>query len=153
MRRRNDVDRLLADDRQGICRETRTNGRDLARVDREAPTEAAARLACDRDPACNLVRAARRIPGRGDHRLQEVLLESGGVLSQRAGFPLERPAGSCRFHADPRVAARVLLLASAEAGPPAGMSWLLATLAIWGALLRMPMYGACSLLLAAGSAG
>jgi arylsulfatase A-like enzyme len=29
-------------------------------------------------------------------------------------------------------------------------AWLLATLAIWGALLRMPMYGACSLLLAGG---
>ena len=31
-------------------------------------------------------------------------------------------------------------------------SWLFATLAIWSALLRMPMYGACSLLLAAGLA-
>ena len=29
-------------------------------------------------------------------------------------------------------------------------SWLFATLAIWAALLRMPLYGACSLLLAAG---
>ena len=29
-------------------------------------------------------------------------------------------------------------------------SWLFATLAIWSALLRMPLYGACSLLLAAG---
>jgi arylsulfatase A-like enzyme len=29
-------------------------------------------------------------------------------------------------------------------------SWLFATLAIWGALLRMPMYGACSVLLAGG---
>ena len=32
-------------------------------------------------------------------------------------------------------------------------SWLFATLAIWSALLRMPMYGVCSLLLAAGLAG
>ena len=31
-------------------------------------------------------------------------------------------------------------------------SWLFATLAIWSALLRMPMYGACSLVLAAGLA-
>ena len=31
-------------------------------------------------------------------------------------------------------------------------SWLFATLAIWSALLRMPMYGACSLFLAAGLA-
>src|SRR5215469_6881432 len=31
-------------------------------------------------------------------------------------------------------------------------SWLFATLAIWSALLRMPIYGACSLLLAAGLA-
>jgi hypothetical protein len=30
--------------------------------------------------------------------------------------------------------------------------WLFATLAIWSSLLRMPMYGACSLLLAAGLA-
>jgi arylsulfatase A-like enzyme len=30
------------------------------------------------------------------------------------------------------------------------VSWLLATLAIWGALLRLPLYGVCSLLLAAG---
>ena len=29
-------------------------------------------------------------------------------------------------------------------------SWLFATLAIWAALLRLPLYGACSLLLAAG---
>ena len=29
-------------------------------------------------------------------------------------------------------------------------SWLFATLAIWSALLRMPLYGGCSLLLAAG---
>jgi len=29
-------------------------------------------------------------------------------------------------------------------------SWLLATLAIWGALLRAPLYGACTLILAAG---
>jgi arylsulfatase A-like enzyme len=29
-------------------------------------------------------------------------------------------------------------------------SWLFATLAIWAALLRMPLYGACSLILAAG---
>ena len=29
-------------------------------------------------------------------------------------------------------------------------SWLFATLAIWSALLRMPLYGACNLLLAAG---
>ena len=29
-------------------------------------------------------------------------------------------------------------------------SWLFATLAIWAALLRMPLYGACTLLLAAG---
>jgi arylsulfatase A-like enzyme len=29
-------------------------------------------------------------------------------------------------------------------------SWLFATLAIWGALLRLPLYGACSLILAAG---
>ncbi len=34
--------------------------------------------------------------------------------------------------------------------PLRAVSWLLATLAIWGALLRMPMYGACSLLMAAG---
>ncbi len=31
-------------------------------------------------------------------------------------------------------------------------SWLFATLAIWSALLRMPLYGACSLVLAAGLA-
>ncbi len=31
-------------------------------------------------------------------------------------------------------------------------SWLLATLAIWAALLRLPMYGVCSLILAAGLA-
>ena len=31
-------------------------------------------------------------------------------------------------------------------------AWLLATLAIWGALLRAPLYGACTLLLAAGLA-
>jgi arylsulfatase A-like enzyme len=31
-------------------------------------------------------------------------------------------------------------------------SWLLATLAIWGALLRLPLYGICSLVLAAGFA-
>src|SRR5207248_592473 len=31
-------------------------------------------------------------------------------------------------------------------------SWLFATLAIWAALLRLPMYGACSLLLAVGLA-
>jgi arylsulfatase A-like enzyme len=31
-------------------------------------------------------------------------------------------------------------------------SWLFATLAIWSALLRMPIYGACSLLMAAGLA-
>ena len=31
-------------------------------------------------------------------------------------------------------------------------AWLFATLAIWSALLRLPMYGACSLVLAAGLA-
>ena len=31
-----------------------------------------------------------------------------------------------------------------------GASWLFATLTIWAALLRLPLYGACSLLLAAG---
>ena len=65
-------------------------------------------------------------------------------------FPWTVPLG----HAVLMVVPGVLLAAVNRIWPdPVSLrweSWLLATLAIWSALLRMPLYGACSLLLAAG---
>ena len=71
-------------------------------------------------------------------------------LSIREGFPLDRPRLPRCFVANPRAGDRCHDAASAATGVPARGSWLFATLAIWSALLRLPLYGACTLLLAAG---
>jgi arylsulfatase A-like enzyme len=65
-------------------------------------------------------------------------------------FPWSVPASHAALMAIAGVAVAVVSrlrpgLVSVRAG-----SWLLATLALWGALLRLPLYGLCSLALAAG---
>ena len=82
---------------------------------------------------------------------QEVLLESGGILSNGAGFPLDASRWATRpcWSIPGLVVAAVSRLRPGLVSLRAG-SWLFATLAIWAALLRMPLYGACSLLLAVG---
>jgi arylsulfatase A-like enzyme len=67
-----------------------------------------------------------------------------------ADFPWTVPLGHVLLVLIPAV---VLALASAARPKPMSLrsgAWLLATLAFWSALLRMPFYGVCSLLLAAG---
>ncbi len=78
---------------------------------------------------------------------KKYLLESGGVLFGAArDFPWTVPVG----HAVLLLIPAVMLAAVNRLRPkPLSLragSWLFATLAIWAALLRMPLYGACSLL-------
>ncbi len=67
-----------------------------------------------------------------------------------ADFPWTVPAG----HAVLMLVPGVLVSAVAAFRPRGlslrGVAWLLATLAIWGALLRLPLYGLATLILAAG---
>lgn len=75
--------------------------------------------------------------------------DQGYFLSGR-DFPWSVPVGHTVLLMIPGVAVATVNrlrpgLISLRAG-----AWVLATLAFWGALLRLPFYGACSLLLAAG---
>ena len=65
-------------------------------------------------------------------------------------FPWSVPLAHAAFMLIPGLLVGALCWLMPRLVPLRAVSWLLATLAIWGALLRMPMYGACSLLLAAG---
>ena len=75
---------------------------------------------------------------------------SEGHFRNASDFPWTVPLG----HAVLMVVPGVVVAAVSRFRPvPISLraaSWLFATLAIWSALLRMPLYGRCSLLLAAG---
>ena len=77
-------------------------------------------------------------------------LNTEGHFRNARDFPWTVPLG----HAVLMVVPGVLVAAVNRFRPvPISLraaSWLFATLAIWSALLRMPLYGVCSLLLAAG---
>ena len=135
--------------------EAGNNGSRSAEDRSPARTEACIGVDCDTAAAGGRLRPLRRLSRRGAHRLQEALLESGGVLSKSRGdFPWTVPVGHAILLAFPGVDWSRLSAGSGRGLSRCGRrSWLFATLAIWGALLRMPIYGACSLLLAAGWPG
>ena len=86
----------------------------------------------------------------GSSLFKKYCLESRGVLSNCEGFPLDRPGGPRGPVGDPRAGGGRREPAPAGLVSLRAASWLFATLAIWAALLRLPLYGACSLLLAVG---
>jgi arylsulfatase A-like enzyme len=84
--------------------------------------------------------------------LKKVCLNPEGYFRAARDFPWTVPLGHAALMALPGAVVAALCwvlprLVSLNAG-----AWLLATLAIWAALLRMPLYGACSLVMAAGLA-
>ena len=84
--------------------------------------------------------------------LNKTLFDEDGYFRTGRDFPWSVPAGHVLFLMIPGgVVAAVNRLRPGVVSMRAG-TWLLATLAIWGALLRMPLYGACTLLLSAGLA-
>jgi arylsulfatase A-like enzyme len=82
--------------------------------------------------------------------LKKFLWNPEGYYRSARDFPWSVPAGHAALMLVPGLLVAVVSrlrprLVSLRAG-----SWLFATLAIWSALLRMPLYAACSLLMAAG---
>ncbi len=65
-------------------------------------------------------------------------------------FPWSVPLGHAVLLAIPGLLVAAICRVLPRRVPLRLMAWLFATLAIWSALLRLPIYGACSLLLAAG---
>ena len=106
---------------------------------------------CRRGSAGDLVRPLRGLSRSVVDALQE---DSAGMKSGFFGigrdFPWTVPVGHAVLLLIPgMVVAAVSRLRPGLVSMRSG-SWLLATLAIWAALLRLPLYGVCSLLLAAG---
>ena len=73
-----------------------------------------------------------------------------GSFRSPRDFPWTVPAGHAVLLVIPGVVVAAVNRLRPRALSLGVGSWLFATLAIWSALLRMPLYGACSLLLAAG---
>ncbi len=91
-----------------------------------------------------------RLSRRRDPGPQEILWNSEGYFRTASDFPWTVPLG----HAFLCWCSGVVVVVLGRHWPRLfslrTATWLFATLAIWMALLRMPLYGACSLLLAAG---
>src|SRR5690242_6252663 len=75
-----------------------------------------------------------------------------GAFRSPRDFPWTVPASHAILLTIPGVVVAAVNRLRPRAFSPGVASWSFATLAIWSALLRMPIYGACSLLLAAGLA-
>ena len=73
-----------------------------------------------------------------------------GSFRSARDFPWSVPVGHAVLLAIPGVVVAAVNRLRPRLVSLTSASWLFATLAIWAALLRMPLYGVCSLLLAAG---
>ena len=83
---------------------------------------------------------------------KRLCLNPEGSFRSPRDFPWTVPASHAILLIIPGVAVAAVNRLRPRALSPGVASWLFATLAIWSALLRIPIYGACSLLLAAGLA-
>src|SRR5262249_22491849 len=82
--------------------------------------------------------------------LRRVFLNPEGYYRIARDFPWSVPVGHAALMVIPGVAVAAMgQLAPMIVGLRSG-TWALGTLAAWGALLRLPIYGGCSLLLAGG---
>ncbi len=84
--------------------------------------------------------------------LRKVLAKAPSAFKNAADFPWTVPAGHAALLLVPGVLLGVLTALHPRGLSLRSASWLLATLAIWGALLRLPLYGIATLILAAGLA-
>lgn len=83
---------------------------------------------------------------------KRLCLNPEGAFRSPRDFPWTVPASHAILLFIPGVIVAAVNRLQPKAFSPRVASWLFATLAIWLALLRMPIHGACSLLLAAGLA-
>ncbi len=83
---------------------------------------------------------------------KRLCLNPEGAFRSPRDFPWTVPASHAILLIIPGVVVAAVNRLQPRAFSPGVASWLFATLAIWSALLRMPIYGACSLLMAAGLA-
>ena len=83
---------------------------------------------------------------------KRLCLNPEGAFRSPRDFPWTVPASHAILLTIPGVAVAAVNRLRPRAFSLGAASWLFATLAIWSALLRMPIYGACSLLMAAGIA-
>ena len=83
---------------------------------------------------------------------KRLCLNPEGAFRSPRDFPWTVPASHAILLTIPGVVVAAVNRLRPRAFSPGVASWLFATLAIWSALLRMPIYGACSLLMAAGLA-
>src|SRR5262249_6046896 len=83
---------------------------------------------------------------------KRLCLNPEGSFRSPRDFPRTVPASHAILLIIPGVAVAAVNRLRPRALSPGVASWLFATLAIWSALLRIPIYGACTLLLAAGLA-
>jgi arylsulfatase A-like enzyme len=83
---------------------------------------------------------------------KRLCLNPEGAFRSPRDFPWTVPASHAILLIIPGVVVAAVNRLQPRAFSPGVASWLFATLAIWSALLRMPIYGAGSLLMAAGLA-
>jgi arylsulfatase A-like enzyme len=83
---------------------------------------------------------------------KKLCLNPEGSYRNASDFPWTVPASHAVLLVIPGVVVAAVNRLRPKSLSLGAASWLFATLAIWSALLRLPMYGACSLLLAAGLA-
>ena len=83
---------------------------------------------------------------------KRLCLNPEGAFRSPRDFPWTVPASHAILLIIPGVVVAAVNRLQPRTFSPGVASWLFATLAIWSALLRMPIYGACSLLMAAGLA-
>jgi arylsulfatase A-like enzyme len=84
--------------------------------------------------------------------LKRTLVDEDGYFRTGRDFPWTVPVGHALFLMIPGGAVAAVNRRRPGAVSMRAGTWLFATLAIWGALLRLPLYGACTLLLGAGLA-
>jgi arylsulfatase A-like enzyme len=86
----------------------------------------------------------------GAHFFKKYCWNSEGYFRNARDFPWTVPVGHAVLMLVPGLVIAAVNRLRPTPVPLRAGSWALATLAIWSALLRMPLYGGCSLLLAAG---
>ena len=86
----------------------------------------------------------------GAHFFKKYCWNSEGYFRNARDFPWTVPVGHAVLMLVPGIAVAAVNRFRPAPIPLRGGSWFFATLAIWSALLRLPLLGGCSLLLAAG---
>ena len=136
------------DDALGTC----SDGQDSARNPGWAPVAPYSPCLADgHDPAGNLVRLLR--PGfldLGALLIKKYCWNSEGYFRNARDFPWTVPVGHAALMVVPALVVTAVNRVRPALLSPRTVTWFFATLAIYSALLRMPLYGVCSLLLGAG---